>query len=108
MLKFCFAPNQRYDMAQLFNATLGLSGEVGEFNDLLKKIIFHEAQFNEYELKCELGDVLWYIALICDTMGWELSDIMTININKLKERYPEGFSAERSNNRTKEGEHDST
>ena len=99
LMEFSFKPNQRYDMAQLFNATLGLSGEVGEFNDAIKKMIFHEQGFNEEHLKKELGDILWYVALICDTFEWEMGDIMRRNIDKLVKRYPEGFSTEKSNNR---------
>ena len=99
LMEFSFKPNQRYDMAQLFNATLGLSGEVGEFNDLLKKMIFHEKEFDEKHLQSELGDILWYIALICDTFGWDLDYIMRLNIYKLEQRYPEGFDTVKSNNR---------
>ena len=50
-------------------------------------------------LQKELGDVLWYVALMCESFGWKLEDIMKINIEKLKERYPEGFDPERSAHR---------
>jgi NTP pyrophosphatase (non-canonical NTP hydrolase) len=103
LMNFSFKPNQRYDMAQLFNATLGLSGEVGEFNDFLKKALFHEKEWDEKHLQSELGDILWYIALICDTFGWDLDYIMRMNIHKLELRYPEGFDTDKSNNR-KEGD----
>lgn len=103
LMEFSFKPNQRYDMAQLFNATLGLSGEVGEFNDFLKKALFHEKEWDEKHLQSELGDILWYIALICDTFGWDLDYIMRMNIHKLELRYPEGFDTDKSNNR-KEGD----
>lgn len=87
------------DYAQLFNATLGLSGEVGEFNDLLKKSIFHEKEWDEKHLQNELGDILWYIALICDTFHWDLNIIMRMNLYKLDKRYPQGFDTVKSNNR---------
>lgn len=99
LMEFSFKPNQRWDMAQLFNATLGLSGEVGEFNDLLKKSIFHEKEWDEKHLQSELGDILWYIALICDTFNWDLNLIMRANLYKLDKRYPEGFDTVKSNNR---------
>lgn len=99
LMEFSFKPNQRWDMAQLFNATLGLSGEVGEFNDLLKKSIFHEKEWDEKHLQSELGDILWYIALICDTFNWNLDYIMRMNLHKLESRYPEGFDTVKSNNR---------
>ncbi len=99
LMEFSFKPNQRWDMAQLFNATLGLSGEVGEFNDLLKKSIFHEKEWDEKHLQSELGDIIWYIALICDTFNWNLDYIMRMNLHKLESRYPEGFDTVKSNNR---------
>lgn len=84
---------------QLLNGCLGLAGEAGEFGDMVKKFIFHEKPLDFEHLEKELGDVLWYVALICDAMGWDLESIMETNIAKLKARYPEGFSVERANNR---------
>lgn len=91
--------NDDSDIGGILNACLGLSGEVGEFNDLIKKWIFHEKPIDTTHLKKELGDVLWYIALICESFGWSMDDIMKMNIDKLKSRYPEGFDTNRSNNR---------
>lgn len=99
MSDFFVKPNQRFDEAQLFNATLGLSGETGEFNDALKKMIFHEKPFDANMLQKELGDILWYITLICDTFGWSLDSIMKTNLSKLAMRYPNGFDTNRSNNK---------
>lgn len=99
--KSVIASTKRIDYGGVILACLGLSGEVGEFNDLIKKFIFHEKEFNEQHLKKELGDVCWYIALACDAFGWKLEDIMRMNIEKLSKRYPEGFDAERSNHRDK-------
>lgn len=99
LMEFSSIPNQRFDVAQLFNATLGLSGEVGEFNDNVKKMLFHSKSFDERQLKRELGDVLWYVALICNTFHWELDEIARTNIHKLESRYPDGFDVMRANNR---------
>ena len=49
----------------ILNACLGLSGEVGEFNDMIKKRIFHQKPLDDEHLRKELGDVMWYIALTC-------------------------------------------
>lgn len=87
------------DVGGILNACLGLSGEVGEFNDMIKKWIFHEKDFDEEHTKKELGDVMWYIALMCDSFGWNLDEILEMNIDKLKARYPEGFDVVRANNR---------
>ena len=87
------------DTGTVLNACLGLSGEVGEFNDMIKKWIFHEKDLDEEHLKKELGDIMWYIAMMCHAFRWGLDEIMEMNINKLKARYPEGFDTTRSNNR---------
>ena len=83
----------------LLNGCLGLSGEVGELLDEVKKIVFHEKDMDETHLKKELGDVIWYVAMFCFAMDWNLDEIMQMNIDKLKARYPEGFDTERSNHR---------
>ena len=87
------------DLGGVFNASLGLSGEVGELNDMIKKWIFHEKPFDEVHAKKELGDVLWYVAMMCHSFGWDLDEIMQMNVDKLKARYPQGFSVELANNR---------
>ena len=89
-------------LGDLMNGLLGLSGETGELIDLFKKMIFHGAPWDEEHeehAKRELGDVLWYIALICHSMNWDMDEIMEKNIEKLKERYPDGFDTEKSNHR---------
>lgn len=87
------------DAGGILNACLGLSGEVGEFNDMIKKWIFHEKELDINHLEKECGDILWYIALMCNSFGWNLGEIMQMNIDKLKARYPEGFDTIRANNR---------
>ena len=87
------------DTGTILLACLGLSGEVGEFNDMIKKWIFHEKDLDEEHLKKELGDIMWYIAMMCHAFRWNLDEIMEMNINKLKARYPEGFDTNRSNTR---------
>ena len=91
------------DVGGLLNGCLGLAGESGEFNDMIKKWIFHEKPLGMEHAKKELGDCLWYVAAICKAFDWDLDEIMQMNIDKLLARYPEGFSVERANNR-KEGD----
>lgn len=91
------------DLGGVFNACLGLSGEVGELNDMIKKWIFHEKPFDEEHAKKEMGDVMWYVAMMCYSFGWDLDEILQMNVDKLKARYPQGFSVELANNR-KEGD----
>lgn len=91
------------DVAGLINGLMGLTGEAGELTDLFKKWIFHNAPLDEEHAKKEVGDVCWYIAMICHSMGWDLDDILQMNVDKLKVRYPDGFDTEKSNHR-KEGD----
>ena len=91
--------NDGIDVGGVLNACLGLSGEVGELNDMVKKVIFHEKELDEIHLMKELGDVMWYVAMFCSSMGWNLDEILQMNIEKLKNRYPEGFDVNRANNR---------
>lgn len=87
------------DFGGVFNACLELSGEVGEFNDMIKKWIFHEKPLDIDHAKKEAGDICWYLAMLCESFGWSLDEIMQMNVDKLKSRYPEGFDVERANHR---------
>jgi NTP pyrophosphatase (non-canonical NTP hydrolase) len=81
---------------KLVNGALGLSGESGEVADLIKKHLMQGHPLDQDKIEGELGDVLWYIALMCSTLGVDMGDIMTKNIFKLKSRYGDKFSKERS------------
>lgn len=88
------------DIGGIFNACLGLSGEVGEFNDMVKKWVFHEKELDINHAKKEAGDICWYLAMLCESFGWNLEEIMQMNVDKLKARYPEGFDTYRANHRS--------
>lgn len=87
------------DFGGMVNGCFGLAGESGEVLDIVKKWIFHENGLDRDHLKKELGDVMWYVAMICESAGFTLDEIMKMNIDKLKSRYPEGFDTQRANNR---------
>ena len=94
------AEDERHlDIGGIFNSCLGLSGQVGEFNDMIKKWIFHEKQLDIDHAKKEAGDICWYLAMLCESFGWSLDEIMQMNVDKLKARYPDGFDIERANHR---------
>ena len=71
---------------------LGIAGEAGEVADYLKKVLGHGHEFDLAKLVKELGDVLWYVAALATMHGMRLEDVAGLNILKLRERYPEGFS----------------
>jgi NTP pyrophosphatase (non-canonical NTP hydrolase) len=71
---------------------VGLAGEAGEVANLIKKGVFHRHGIDTSKVE-ELGDTLWYISALCNTLGLDLSTIMHANIEKLKIRYPHGYSS---------------
>lgn len=78
-----------------YHALHGMSGEVGEINSIYQKV-YQGHKMDEKHLKKEVGDLLWFVVEYCTAMGWELEDIMLMNIDKLNIRYPEGFEVEKS------------
>lgn len=84
------------EQEQLANLGLGLAGEAGEVVELIKKHVYHGHEIDKVELVSELGDALWYLTNICDTIGMPLELVALHNVDKLKKRYPEGFDPKRS------------
>lgn len=87
----------------IMNAALGLCGESGEVADLVKKAVFQGHDLDKEHIAKELGDVAWYLAVGAYAIGYDLSDILKMNVEKLMKRYPDGFEVDRSLNR-KEGD----
>lgn len=75
----------------LLNGVMGLCGEAGETIEILKKHLFHGKELDTDSLKKELGDIAWYLAETAYALDMPLEEILRGNIEKLKERYPEGF-----------------
>lgn len=82
------------------HALHGMVGEIGELHSIYQKK-YQGHPFDENHAKKELGDLLWFIAEYCTSLDWSIEEIMEININKLRERYPDGFDVEKSRNRQK-------
>lgn len=87
---------------RLHHAVFGLTSEAGEVAGILQKV-YQGHEFDKEHIKKELGDCLWMIAEACEALDLDMDDVMQTNIDKLKARYPEGFSADRSLHR-KEGD----
>ncbi|MGC4378281.1 MazG nucleotide pyrophosphohydrolase domain-containing protein [Fictibacillus sp. Mic-4] len=92
-------PKEKWFNTKVSNFCMGLAGETGEVVDYLKKVIYHEHELDIEKIKEELGDVLWYVSNLATTMNIDLDDLAKKNIEKLKKRYPEGFSEDASRNR---------
>ena len=95
------------EIHRLLTAAVGISAEGGEFMEIVKKIIFQGKPYNEdniFHMKRELGDIYWYLAQACMALDTDFDELMEMNIDKLKARYPGGeFDAHYSENR-KEGD----
>ncbi|MFH1714017.1 MAG: nucleoside triphosphate pyrophosphohydrolase family protein [Candidatus Nealsonbacteria bacterium] len=74
---------------------LGMAGEAGDVAGCIKKTVSHKND-QKIGIRENIGDTLWYMAMICNFFGWELTDVLTENINKLQKRYPEGFSQKKA------------
>lgn len=77
------------------HALFGMASEVGEVHGVFQKV-YQGHDPESKNIKLELGDLLWFIAEFCTVLGWELEEIMQMNVDKLLERYPEGFDEEKS------------
>ena len=91
------------DIPHLLTAALGLAAESGEFTEVVKKIILQGKPYNEdnvFHMKRELGDICWYLAQACMALDTTFDEIIEMNVDKLKARYPGGeFDVHKSENR---------
>ena len=98
---------QEFPAERLLTAAVGMSAEAGEFTEIVKKIIFQGKPVNEenlFHMKRELGDIMWYVAQACMGLNVSLDEVIEMNVDKLKSRYPGGeFSIKHSEVR-KEGD----
>ena len=94
---------QGFNVPQLMTASMGLSSESGEFNEIVKKTFFHGENMSggkKFHMQRELGDIIWYWLAACLAMGFDPNEIVALNVGKLLERYPDGkFSVHFSANR---------
>jgi len=94
---------QGFETQRLLTAAVGMSAEAGEFTEIVKKIIFQGKPVNEenmFHLKRELGDIMWYVAQACMGLNVSLDEVIEMNVDKLKARYPGGeFDVHYSENR---------
>ena len=91
------------NVALLTTAAIGLASEGGEFDEIVKKMLFQGKPFTEdtrFHLKRELGDIAWYWVNACRALGYDPNEVIDENVRKLESRYPGGkFDAHYSENR---------
>ena len=94
---------QDFHAERLLTAAVGACAEAGEFTEIVKKIVFQGKPVNEenmFHMKRELGDMMWYIAQACMALNVSIDEIIEMNVDKLKARYPGGeFDVHFSENR---------
>lgn len=94
---------QGVQVARLNTAGMGLASESGEFDEIVKKILFHGKEYNAdnvFHMKRELGDIIWYWTNACIALGLDPNEVIAENVTKLEARYPGGkFSVWHSENR---------
>jgi len=101
--EFCKLTAKKFDIPEheIFSWGLGISGEAGDLAGCIKKTFFN-GNDQKHGIRENVGDVMWYAAMICNYFGWDLQDILKENLAKLKARYPQGFTekdASRGNTR---------
>ncbi len=74
----------------LTHAAMGLSGEAGEFSDVIKAHVFYGKELDMPHAIEELGDIAFYLQAACNTLGLTLEEVIQANANKLGARYPTG------------------
>ena len=82
---------------------LGLCGESGEVSDKIKKEIRSNGNAHclgrDADIGKELGDILWYLTLLSEELGFTLEEIMQMNVNKIKGRLERGTIEGKGDNR---------
>lgn len=85
--------------ARVIHAIFGLFTEIGELVDIFKRHIFYGKPIDLTNMDEEIGDVLWYLAILMDFCGVDFQSCMRRNIQKLESRYPDKFNEEDALNR---------
>ena len=86
---------------RMYHGALGLTSEAGEVCGILQKV-YQGHELDKDHMVKELGDCLWMIAELCSALGVTLDEVMQVNIDKLKARYPQGFEVDKSLHRAEE------
>lgn len=91
--------DKSYSVNRLLHAALGLTTEVGEAVDPIKKSLFYGKPFDRTNVLEEVGDAMWYMAVLLDELGSSFEEAGSAVINKLRARYPDKYTNEDAINR---------
>ncbi len=84
---------------KLLHGVIGLSTESGELLDALKKHVYYGQPLDEVNLKEEMGDVMWYFAILLRELGLDFENVLDKNIEKLRSRYGGQFDQKKAEKR---------
>lgn len=90
--------------ARLLHAAIGVGGEAGELLDAVKRHVFYGKPLDRVNVMEEAGDILWYLAIVCDVCGCTFKELQDMNIAKLMARYPEKYTDTEALNRDLDNE----
>lgn len=91
-------------LIRLNHGAIGIVKEGGEILSILEKTVYYGRDIDPDKVKDELGDVMWYVAEVCNALSLSLQDVLDSNIRKLKARYPDRYTDERAANRDRAAE----
>lgn len=80
-----------HDM-NLLHAAMGISTESGELMDAFKRKLFYGKELDVVNLKEEVGDIMWYVAILLRELDLDFNEILQLNIDKLQARFPHKFT----------------
>ena len=81
------------NIERLLPGAVGINSEGGEIMEIVKKLIFQGKKWDKdtiYHLKRELGDVMWYVVQCLIALESSMDEVVGMNVDKLKARYPGG------------------
>lgn len=81
---------------RLMDAAAGLAEEAGETLGQLRKHLYFGHPLDRERVAKELGDVLWCLAAVATALEVPLSEVAERNLEKLRRRYPDGFTPQAS------------
>jgi NTP pyrophosphatase (non-canonical NTP hydrolase) len=90
--------------ADLMHGAIGVITEGGELLDAIKKHVYYGKPLDVVNLREEIGDVMWYLALLCRATNTDLSVVASTNIDKLRARFPDKFDPSKALNRNLDAE----
>lgn len=96
--ELCKATAKSFDdkEKEIFTWGLGIAGEAGDVAGCIKKTFAHKNDQTS-GIRENIGDTLWYAAMICNYFDWDMDEVLKENIEKIEKRYPKGFTKENAN-----------